>query len=61
MKMKQIKLGTKEARKLIELMNRGLAYTDGYYRDYKSQKKIFNTVMEQLKEQGMFKDYFIYD
>jgi hypothetical protein len=61
MKMKQIKLETKEARKLIELMDRGLAYTDSYYRDYKSQNKIFNTVMRQLKEQGMFKDYIIYD
>lgn len=61
MKMKQIKLETKEARKLIELMDRGLAYTDSHYRDYKSQNKIFNTVMRQLKEQDMFKDYFIYD
>ena len=59
--MKQIKLETKEAKKLIELMDRGLAYTDSYYRDYKSQNKIFNTVMRQLKEQGMFKDYIIYD
>lgn len=61
MNMKRIELETKEARKLIELMDRGLAYTDSYYRDYKSQQKIFNTVMRQLKEQGMFKDYIIYD
>ena len=61
MNMKQIELETKEARKLIGLMERGLAYTDSYYRDYKSKKKNFNDVMRQLKEQGMFKDYFIYD
>ena len=61
MSMKRIELETKEARKLIELMDRGLSYTDSYYRDYKSQNKIFNTVMRQLKEQGMFKDYIIYD
>ena len=34
----------KEADKLIQLMNRGLAYTDAHYMDYKSQKKIFNLV-----------------
>lgn len=61
MNMKRIELETKEARKLIELMDRGLAYTDSYYRDYKTKKKIFNDVMRQLKEQGMFKDYIIYD
>ena len=38
----------KEADKLIQLMNRGLAYTDAHYMDYKSQEKIFNLVKNQL-------------
>ena len=38
----------KEADKLIALMNRGLAYTDAHYMDYKSQEKIFNLVKNQL-------------
>ena len=61
--MKHITLDTKQAKKLIELMERGLAYTDEHYREnaYEPQKRIFNTVMRQLKDQGMFKDYFIYD
>ena len=61
--MKQIVLNTKQARKLIELMDRGLAYTDEHYHEnaYKPQQRIFNTVMRQLKDQGMFKDYHIYD
>ena len=59
--MKHIELETKEARQLFELMHRGLAYTDAYYRDYKKQEKIFNLVIKQLKEQGMFRDYTIYE
>lgn len=59
--MKHIELETKDARKLIELMHRGLAYTDAYYRDCKKQQKTFNLIMKQLKEQGMFKDYVIYE
>ena len=59
--MKQLNLESKEARKLIELMHRGLAYTDAYYRDYKTQKKIFNLIIKQLKEQGMCRDYVIYE
>ena len=39
----------KEADKLIQLMNRGLAYTDAHYMDYKSQEKIFNLVKNQLE------------
>lgn len=46
--MKILKLKNKDADKLIELMNRGLAYTDAYYRDYKSQEKIFNLIKNQL-------------
>jgi len=61
--MKLIILDTKQARRLIELMDRGLAYTDEHYHEngHASQKKIFNKVMKQLKDQRMFKDYFIYD
>lgn len=47
--MKILNLKTKDADKLIELMNRGLAYTDAYhYTDYKSQKKLFNLIKNQL-------------
>ena len=61
--MKHITLDTKQARKLIGLMDCGLAYIDEHYHGnaYKPQQKIFNTVMKQLKDQGMFKDYIIYD
>lgn len=47
--MKILKLKNKEADKLIQLMNRGLAYTDAHYMDYKSQEKIFNLVKNQLE------------
>ena len=46
--MKILKLKNKEADKLIQLMNRGLAYTDAHYMAYKSQEKIFNLVKNQL-------------
>ena len=47
--MKTLKLKNKDADKLIELMNRGLAYTDAYhYRDYKSQEKLFNLIKSQI-------------
>jgi len=59
--MKHIELESKDARKLFELMDRGLAYTDAYYRDYKGQQRIFNLIVKQLKEQGMFKNYTIYE
>ena len=59
--MKWIKLKTKDARKLVELMERGLSYTDAYYRDYKKQEKIVNDVIKQLQGQNMFKDYIIYE
>lgn len=47
--MKTLKLRNKDADKLIELMNRGLAYTDAYhYRDYKSQEKLFSLIKNQI-------------
>lgn len=59
--MKHIELESKDARKLFKLMDRGLVYTDAYYRDYKGLQRIFNLIVKQLKEQGMFKDYKIYE
>mgnify|MGYP007070226916 CR=1 FL=1 len=59
--MKNIKLKTTDAVKLYELMQRGLAYTDEHYKTYKSYQKLFNLVIKQLKEQGMFTDYIIYE
>lgn len=51
--MKTIELETKDAKILIELMERGLAYTDAYYRDYKKVSNVSNKVIEQLHAQGM--------
>lgn len=33
---------------LLELMDRGLAYTDAYFRDYKRMEKVFNEINEQI-------------
>ena len=51
--MKTIELETKDAKTLIELMERGLAYTDAYYRDYKKMGNVSDKVVEQLHAQGM--------
>ena len=49
--MKQINLDNKTAKKVIELMNRGLAYTDLHsYRDYKSMEKTFELVSQQIND-----------
>ena len=53
--MKTIELETKDARVLIELLERGLAYTDTYYRDYKKMEGVQTKVVEQLQAQGMIK------
>lgn len=50
---KNISLTLKDARILIELVNRGLAYTDAYYRDYKKMERVSDEVFNQLKEQGL--------
>ena len=51
--MKTIKLTRNDASVLIELMFRGTAYTDMYYRSSKKMNRIFNLVKKQLEEQGM--------
>ena len=51
-KIKKIELETKDVKTLVELMHRGLAYTDMYYRDYKKMDGIWDKVFAQLKEQG---------
>lgn len=50
---KNISLTLKDARILIDLINRGLAYTDAYYRDYKKMERVSDEVFNQLKEQGL--------
>lgn len=51
-KVKTISLETKDIKTLVELLHRGLAYTDMYYRDYKKMDGIWDKVLAQLKEQG---------
>ena len=51
-KVKTISLETKDMKTLVELLHRGLAYTDMYYRDYKKMDGIWDKVLAQLKEQG---------
>ena len=51
-KVKTISLETKDIKTLVELLHRGLAYTDMYYRDYKKMDDIWDKVLVQLKEQG---------
>jgi len=50
---KTISLTLKDTRILIDLINRGLAYTDAYYRDYKKMERVSDEVFNQLKEQGL--------
>ena len=50
--MKTINITTKQAQDLVELLFRGMAYTDMYYRQGKRCSKIYNEVIEQLKSQG---------
>ena len=51
-KIKKIELETKDVKTLVELLDRGLAYTDSYYRDYKRMSGVWDKVITQLKEQG---------
>lgn len=55
--MKKIELSTKDIKTLVELMERGLAYTDAHYRDYKRMDSVFDKVYVQLKNQGATYDY----
>lgn len=49
---KTIILDLKDTKTLVELLHRGLAYTDAYYRDWKRMDGVWNKVIEQLKTQG---------
>ena len=53
----KIALNKRQADSLKELMERGLAYTDMFYRCSKRMKNIHNTVMEQIKKQENEKVY----
>lgn len=49
---KKIELESKDAIALVELLDRGRAYTDMYYRDDKKMDRIFWDVVKQLEQQG---------
>ncbi len=51
-KIKKIELETKDIKTLVKLLDRGLGYTDSYYRDYKRMSGVWDKVIAQLKEQG---------
>lgn len=52
--MKELQLNVRDTKILVELLDRGLAYTDAYYtsRDYNKMERVWNKVIKQLKEQG---------
>ena len=47
--MKKIVITTRQAESLKELMNRGLAYTDMFYKHYKRMDNIYKIVNQQLQ------------
>lgn len=52
MATKKIELTTTDTKILVELLDRGLAYTGAYYRDYRKMERVWGNVIEQLKNQG---------
>ena len=50
--MKKLEFDTKDCKTLVELLFRGLAYTDGFYSDYSKVKKVWNKTIDQLNQQG---------
>lgn len=50
---KNISLNLKDTRILIELIERGLAYTNAHYRDYKKMNRVADEIYTQLEEQGI--------
>lgn len=50
---KIISLDLKDARILIELIDRGLTYTNAHYRDYKKMNRVADEIYTQLEEQGI--------
>lgn len=51
--MKTIELENKDVKTLIELLFRGGAYTDMYYRDWKKMKALDDKIRKQLSNQGV--------
>ena len=51
--MKTIELENKDVKTLIELLFRGGAYTDMYYKDWKKMKALDDKIREQLSNQGV--------
>lgn len=51
--MKTIELNNKDVKTLIELLFRGGAYTDMYYRDWKRMQTLDDKIREQLSKQGV--------
>lgn len=51
--MKTIELENKDIKTLIELLFRGAAYTDMYYRDWKKMQALDDKIREQLSKQGV--------
>ena len=52
MATKTITLKTEDAKTLVELLNRGIAYTDAYYRSFGRVERVYDEVLNQLKSQG---------
>lgn len=52
MAKKTITLDTRDAKTLVELLDRGLAYTDAYYRSFGRVERVYDEVLNQLKAQG---------
>lgn len=52
--IKKIELPTKDMKLMVELLDRGRAYSDEYYssKDCDKMEKIWNNVIDQLKQQG---------
>ena len=51
-KIKTISLETKSMKVLVELLFRGLSYTDEYYNDEEKMWNLWENVLSQLHEQG---------
>jgi len=52
--MKKLEFNTKDCETLVELLFRGLAYTDGFYSTncYPKVKRIFEKTIKQFEKQG---------
>lgn len=53
--MKRLELSTRDMKIMVELLDRGRAYTDEYYppRNGDKMERIWNKVIDQLKQQGV--------